>query len=142
MSSEKLKDMLNQAIARELAVSISYMWQHVMMAYAGAGSVGSVMKKIAIIEMTHAEEIAERLVRLGGTPTTEPAKIAAVTSDTEEMLKVNLELEEDATRLYRRIIGRASTENDSVTRKLFEEILEDEEHHHSTFTTLLETVRS
>jgi bacterioferritin len=141
MSSEKLKDMLNQAIARELAVSISYMWQHVMMAHAGAGSVGGIMKKIAIIEMTHAEEIAERLVRLGGTPTTEPTKIA-VPSGPEEMLKVNLELEEDATRLYRRIIGRASTENDSITRKLFEEILEDEEHHHSTFTTLLETVRS
>jgi bacterioferritin len=93
------------------------------------------------MEMTHAEEIAERLVSLGGTPTTEPTKIA-VPSDTEEMLKVNLELEEGATKLYRRIIDRASTENDSVTRKLFEEILEDEEHHHSTFTTLLETIRS
>ncbi|MGD0550574.1 MAG: ferritin, partial [Candidatus Bathyarchaeia archaeon] len=29
MASAKLLDMLNQAIARELQVSIQYMWQHV-----------------------------------------------------------------------------------------------------------------
>jgi len=141
MASEKLKDMLNEAIARELAVSISYMWQHVMMAQVGAETMGSLMKKIAIIEMTHAEEVAERLVGLGGTPTMEPAKIEAVPPDPAEMLKVDIGLEGGATSLYRQIIVQATKENDPKTRKLFEEILSDEEHHYHTFTTLLETVR-
>lgn len=142
MASEKLKGMLNDAIARELAVSISYMWQHVTMEHIGAESAGDIMKKIAIIEMKHAEEVAERLVRLGGTPTTKPARIEAGPPDVTEMLKVNIGLEGGAKSLYRRIIDRASRENDAATRKLFEEILADEEHHHFTFNALLETIRS
>jgi bacterioferritin len=140
MASEKLKDMLNDAIARELAVSISYMWQHVIMAHIGAKSVGKIMKKIAIIEMTHAEEVAERLVSLGGMPTTHPAKVEVGPPDTAEMLRIDIALEDGAITLYREIIDQAAKENDSKTRKLFEEILADEEDHLTTFTALLETV--
>ncbi|MBZ0154640.1 MAG: ferritin-like domain-containing protein [Alphaproteobacteria bacterium] len=137
MASDTMKDLLNSAIARELSVSISYMWQHVIMESIDAGSVGTIMKKIAIIEMTHAEEIAERLVSLGGMPTTQPSEVQVGPPDAKEMLMINLGQEQNALKLYSEIIARAEKENDPATRKLFEEILRDEEEHHSTFTTLL-----
>ena len=68
MSSKEFLDRLNEAIARELQVSIQYMWQHVSGKHPRK-EIGDELKKIAIVEMRHAEDIAERLVELGGTPT-------------------------------------------------------------------------
>jgi bacterioferritin len=56
--SKELKDMLNEAIARELSVSISYMWQHVLMTGLQTFAVKNEIKKISIVEMKHAEAIA------------------------------------------------------------------------------------
>ena len=74
-ASEKLLDMLNQAIAREIQVSIQYMWQHVQWSGVKGFAVQEELKQIAIAEMKHAETIAERLFYLGGIPTTKPSPI-------------------------------------------------------------------
>ncbi len=137
MASKKLQDMLNDAIAREIQVSIQYMWQHVMIRGINAESVGGVFKGIAITEMKHAEAIAERLDYLGGVPTTKPTPIA-IGKTAKEMLQINKKAEEDAMKLYREIVAVAARDGDVVTRKLFESILSDEEGHHNTFITLLE----
>ncbi|MCL4474915.1 MAG: ferritin [Nitrospirae bacterium] len=137
MASKKLQDMLNDAIAREIQVSVQYMWQHVMVKGINAESVGGVFKGIAITEMKHAEAIAERLDYLGGIPTTKPTPIA-IGKTAREMLQINKKAEEDAMKLYKEIISVAAKEGDVVTRKLFESILSDEEGHHNTFSTLLE----
>lgn len=137
MASKKLQDMLNDAIAREIQVSVQYMWQHVMVKGINAESVGGVFKGIAITEMKHAEAIAERLDYLGGIPTTKPTPIA-IGKTAREMLQINKKAEEDAMKLYKEIISVAAKEGDVVTRKLFESILSDEEGHHNTFSALLE----
>jgi bacterioferritin len=137
MASKKLVDKLNEAIARELQVSIQYMWQHVMVIGINAESVGGVFKKIAIVEMKHAEEIAERLYYLGGVPTTKPSPIE-VGKTLKEMLDVDVKAELGAIDLYREIIRLAEKEGDVTTKRLFEEILSAEEDHHNTFSTLLE----
>lgn len=135
--SKELLDMLNDAIARELSVSISYMWQHVLMTGVQGFAVKDEIKKIAIVEMRHAEDIAERLVYLGGKPTTKPTEIR-VGESLKEMMQINTELENDAIELYRTIIAKAEAEGDIVTADLFHDILAQEEEHHDTFTGLLE----
>ncbi|MEJ2183031.1 MAG: ferritin-like domain-containing protein [Nitrospirota bacterium] len=137
MAAKKMGELLNQAIAREIAVSIQYMWQHVMVKGLYAQSVGPVFRQIALTEMLHAEMIAERLDYLGGKPTTEPATINVGGSDPEAMLKLDVKAEEEALALYREIIELAQKEGDYTTRKLFEDILRDEENHHNTFLNLL-----
>jgi bacterioferritin len=137
MASKELKDKLNDAIAREIQVSVQYMWQHVMIRGINAESVGGVFKGTAITEMKHAEAIAERLDYLGGAPTTKPTPIE-IGKTAKEMLKINKKAEEDAIKLYKTIISLADKEGDVVTRKLFESILADEEEHHNIFSTLLE----
>jgi bacterioferritin len=136
MASNELKEKLNDAIAREIQVSIQYMWQHVTVPGLHAQSVGGVFKKFAITEMKHAEEIAERLNNLGGTPTTKPTPIT-VGKTMKEMLEVNANAEKEAIALYREIIKMAEKEEDIVTRKLFESILVDEEEHYYVFMGLL-----
>jgi bacterioferritin len=137
MASKELKDKLNQAIAMELQVSVQYIWQHVTITGINAESVGGVFKKIAITEMKHAEAIAERLDYLGGKLTTKPNPIV-VGNGVKDMLQLDKKAEEGTIKLYKEIVALAAKEKDIVTKKLFEEILSDEEEHHNQFSTLLE----
>lgn len=136
-TSKELLKLLNDAVARELQVSIQYIWQHVLLTGVKGFAVKDELKKIAIAEMKHAEEIAERLAYLGGVPTTKPSPIF-VGNDLKEMIKQDVKDEEGAIKLYKEIIALARKEGDEVTEKMFRDILAGEEGHHDTFTSLLE----
>jgi len=140
MTSKELLDMLNKAIARELQVSIQYMWQHVQWSGVKGFAVQDELEKIAITEMKHAEAIAERLFYLGGIPTTKPTEIF-VGEALKEMIARDIKDEENAIKLYKAIIAQARKEKDETTALLFMNILKDEEDHHDTFTTLLEGLK-
>lgn len=129
-------ELLNKAIAREIGVSVQYMWQHVMAMGMKSPEVKDIFEDIAIEEMKHAEKIAERLFYLGDTPTAKPTPIK-VGGSLEEMVEADLEAENEAIELYLKIIELASENEDSTTRLLFEEILTNEEEHKHTFTILL-----
>jgi len=139
MASENLKELLNQAIAREIQVSIQYLWQHVQWRGVKHFAVTEELKAISIQEMKHAEAIAERLFYLGGIPTTKPTPIF-VGNTLREMIEQDVKDEENAMSLYKNIIKTATDEGDITTKKIFEDILKDEEEHHDTFTSLLEEI--
>jgi bacterioferritin len=138
-ASDKLREMLNKAIAREMQVSIQYMWQHVQVMGVKAVAVQDKFKQTAIAEMKHAEKIAERLWYLGSTPTTNPEPIT-VGKSLREFLELDTKAEEEAITMYKGIIEMAGKEGDVTTAFIFKEILEDEEEHHDLFTTMLEEV--
>ena len=137
--SDPLKKLLNDAIAREIAVSVQYMWQHVQVAGVKGVAVQDHFKKVAISEMKHAEAIAERLWYLGDKPTTKPSPII-VGESLKEFLELDAKAEEDAIHMYKKIIEKATKEGDVTTAFLFKKILEEEEEHHDLFTTMLEDV--
>jgi bacterioferritin len=136
MVSEKLKELLNRGIAREIQVSVQYMWQHVLATGIKGAAIEDIFKETAITEMKHAEAIAERLAYLDGTPTTKPDPIF-VGGSLEEMIRNDVKAEEEAVALYKQTIKVAEEEGDITTRRLFEEILGDEEDHLDTFANLL-----
>jgi bacterioferritin len=138
--SAKLKKLLQQAIARELQVAIQYMWQHVVWRGVKGYAVKDAFEEIAIEEMKHAEKIAERLFYLADeVPTTKPEPIF-VGSNLKEMLEQDVKDEETAITMYKEIIKVAESEGDVTTAEIFRDILEEEEDHHDTFSTLLEEV--
>jgi bacterioferritin len=115
------------------------MWQHVQWGGLKGFAVQGELKSIAIAEMKHAESIAARLYYLGGIPTTKPAPIF-VGETLKEMLEQDVQDEEDSIKLYKQIIEAARKEGDETTSHLFQAILQDEEGHHDTFSTLLEEI--
>jgi bacterioferritin len=156
-ASAYIIELLNQALARELQVSVQYMLQHAVGASQGlTGSTmpssdkldkfvsshspyflpGTTLKKIAITEMRHAEAISERIVNLGGKPTTQPAKIT-LDMNAIAMLENDREQERSAIELYKTIITSAEKEHDEKTTALFKSILKEEESHHRMFSELL-----
>ena len=106
VASKELLEMLNKGIARELQVSVQYMWQHIMAKGIEGATVESTFRQIAINEMKHAEILAERLVFLDGVPTltSDPIHIG---HSLEEMLKENVQAEEEAISLYKQAMQLA-----------------------------------
>ena len=135
-ASSTLTDLMNKAIAREIQVSVQYMWQHVMAKGLESAEIADVFEDVAVTEMKHVEKIAERLFYFDIVPTTKPSPIVMAGS-VKEMLEADAKAEEEAIDLYKTIIKQAQTEGDPTTRLLFEQILSEEEDHHDTFTTLL-----
>ena len=137
MASDKLKDLLNKAIEREIAVSIQYMWQHVLAHGLSGETIKNEIRNISIAEMKHAEAFSERLSYLGGIPTTKSAPIT-IGENVQQMIQLDKKAEEEAITLYKEGIELAEQEHDPTTRLLFETILAAEEEHHDYFCRILE----
>lgn len=66
---EKVIEVLNKARSMELFAIHQYMNQHYNLSDKDYGELAANMKLIAIDEMRHAEDFAERIKELGGEPT-------------------------------------------------------------------------
>ena len=136
VTSKKLLELINNAIAQEMQVSIQYMWQHLMAKGIEGATVENTFRETSITEMKHAEDLAERLAFLNGVPTNNPNPVH-IGHSLEEMLKEDVQAEEEAIRLYKEAIQIADKEGDYATRRLLEEILSNEEKHLDKFGKLL-----
>lgn len=135
-------DLLNQAVAREIQVSIQYILQHAKMEKLKVREipenilldktvydvVGKVLQDLSIAEMKHAAKIMERIYYLGGEATTK-SKQPVIGNSISEFAKLGVQAEEEALSLYRTIINKAAELGDWETRELFEKIYGDEEEH-------------
>ena len=70
------------------------------------------MKKIAIVEMKHAEAFAERVLFLGGVPGSKPDPGIAKKQSIPEMLQTDIGLETEAVRMYNECAGLCAKEGD------------------------------
>jgi bacterioferritin len=112
------------------------MWQSIQATGVNGLVAKKVFREISIVEMKHAEALAERLDQLNGIPTIEPDPIS-VGANVLEMLKHDEQNEEEAIVLYKKAIQVASQEGDFTTRRLLEEILAEEESHIDQFGKLI-----
>ena len=134
--------LLNQAVSRELQVSIQYMLQHtkmeklmrkvvpenVLLDKTTYDAVGKFLKEFAIQEMKHAADIMERIYYLGGEATTKSDKVT-VGNSLSEFAKLGVKAEEEALEMYRKIIKAAAKMGDRETRRIFVKIYAEEEKH-------------
>ncbi len=135
-------DLLNQAVSREIQVSLQYMLQHgkmeklirkciaenILLDKTTYDAIGKFLREIAIEEMKHAAGAMERIYYLGGEATTKSGKVT-VGNSLSEFAKLGVKAEEEALMLYRKIIEAAEKMGDWETREMFEGIYSQEEKH-------------
>jgi bacterioferritin len=135
-------DLLNEAVEREIQVSLQYILQHgkmeklirkilpenILLDKTTYEAVGKFLREIGIQEMKHAASIMERIYYLGGEATTK-AKRPVVGGSLSEFARLGVKAEEEALILYRRIIDEARKAGDYETHELFEKIYGEEEGH-------------
>ncbi len=126
---------LNEDLALELAASIRYFWHYVRATGMASPEIRDKFRKIAMVEMKHAEKFAERLNYFGGVPITQPAKVV-MGKDLESMVRADLEAERNAIRQYKSHLKLLDAD-DVVTRRMLEEIIRDEEEHEDLWISVL-----
>lgn len=136
MANEKLIDALNAGLALELGAITQYMWHHAMAEGAESPAIGELFREIGIVEMKHAELLAERIVYLGGTPITKPAEIK-MGGDLAKMMRDDLAGERNAIKIYKSHLKLAVEIGDPITARLLEDIIRDEEGHDDRWSTIL-----
>ena len=129
MTSQKLLDLLNKGIARELQVSIQYMWQHVQVTGMDGAVVEDTFRKTAIVEMKHAEKLIARILFLDGRPIVSNLNQIFIGAEVPKMHENDHGAELGAVQAYNESIRLAAELGDNNTRVLLESILKDEEDH-------------
>ncbi|HOK55266.1 MAG TPA: bacterioferritin [Armatimonadota bacterium] len=137
---EKVVGLLNEAREQELHAISQYMAQHYELEDQGYGKLGKQLKQIAITEMKHAEELAERILFLGGSPVTKPAGEVKKGLSIADLLKNDIQLESGAVKMYNDYAKLCAEEGDHISKGIFEKLLADEEEHLDDFQMTLDHV--
>lgn len=141
---ETVLKILNEALATEIVCVLRYKRHFFMASGINAQSVAAEFLQHATEEQAHADEIAARIVQLGGEPNFSPEGLAS-RSHSEyvegasliDMIKEDLVAERIAIDSYREIIAYLGND-DSTTRRMMEGILAMEEEHADDLGSLLE----
>ncbi|MDY0255167.1 MAG: bacterioferritin [Tenuifilaceae bacterium] len=126
-------ELLNKAVADELAAVHQYMYFHFHLDDQGYDLLANLFKRTAIDEMLHVENLAERILFLGGDVDMEVSQPVKRIHDVKEILKLAAEMEEQSANDYNLWANECSKNNDSVSKKLFERLVEDEERHFNQY---------
>jgi bacterioferritin len=130
---EKSIELLNKAIGDELSAVHQYMYLHFRLDDLGYTPLSNLFKQTAIQEMQHAETIAERILFLGGEVEMAASTPVDKIHETEAMLEKAKEMELASIADYNRWAIECSQNADSVSKKLFEELVATEEGHFDQF---------
>ena len=141
---ETVIKLLNEALATEIVCVLRYKRHYFMASGINAQSVAQEFLQHANEEQLHADQLAQRIVQLGGEPNFAPEGLSA-RSHSEyvegnsliEMIKEDLVAERIAIDSYREMITYFGND-DPTTRRLMETILAMEEEHADDLVSLLE----
>jgi bacterioferritin len=136
--------LLNEALATEIVCVLRYKRHYYMAKGIHAEGVAAEFLEHANDEQGHADQIAQRIVQLGGEPDLSPDGLSSRShaeyvegGSLEEMIREDLVAERIAIDSYREIVAYLG-DADPTSRRLMEEILAKEEEHADDLANLIE----
>ncbi|HEX9592846.1 MAG TPA: ferritin-like domain-containing protein [bacterium] len=143
---ETVIKILNEALATEIVCILRYRRHHFMATGISAEPAAAEFLVHANEEQMHADQIAQRIVQLGGAPNFSPEGLLTrshaeyVEGDSlTDMIREDLVAERIAIDSYREMIDYLGND-DSTTRRMLEGILAMEEEHADDLVSLLEEI--
>jgi bacterioferritin len=140
---EAVIQMLNDALATELVCVLRYKRHYYTCSGPGVGEIKAEFLEHATQEQEHADQIAERIVQLNGSPNFNPSTLGARShaeyddsGDVQAMIRANLIAERVAIESYRQMIATIG-DKDPTTRQMLVGIMAVEEEHADDMRDLL-----
>ena len=138
---KKSIELLNKAVADELSAVHQYMYFHFHCDDQGFDLLANLFKRTAIEEMIHVEKLAERILFLNGEVDMTLAHTVKPIHDVREMLKLAAEMEEGSANDYNIWANECAQNADSISKKLFEELVGDEERHQDQYEDEMDNLK-
>ncbi|MFJ3951752.1 bacterioferritin [Streptomyces sp. Je 1-4] len=143
---ERVLQVLNEALATEIVCTLRYKRHYYTASGLYSEPVAAEFLEHATQEQQHADKVAQRIVQLGGKPDFNPETLTQrshagydASDDLLEMIKEDLVAERVAIASYTEI-AKWLGDGDPTTRRVFEELLAQEEEHADDLRGLLERI--
>jgi bacterioferritin len=130
---EKSIELLNRALGEELSAVHQYMYFHFHLDDLGYHPLAALMKRTSIGEMMHAEELAERILFLGGEVEMVVLDPVQNIREPKAMLERARAMEDASVEFYNAAAQECAQNADAASKKVFEELVADEEGHSAMF---------
>jgi len=135
-------EVLNKARGMELHAIHQYMNQHYNLDNMDYGDLAAKVKLIAIDEMRHAEMFAERVKELAGEPVTESGAKVQKGQKVQEVFSFDAKLEDNTIDVYNQFAAVCRENGDSISMKVFETIIDEEQLHYNYFDNVDEHIKT
>lgn len=133
---QALIDGLNEDLAHEYQAIISYLLYSRLVSGPLRLQLSSFLEGEIADELEHAKFLAQKIVALGGEPTTRPAEVKLTTSN-REMLELSLQAEKDTIERYTQRVKQADAAGEVGLRIDLEEIIAEESRHKEDLERIL-----
>ena len=136
ITREKLIDLLNEDLAREYQAIIAYVVYSQVLKGAAYMNIADELAVHATEELQHAIILASQIDYLGGMPTATP-KPVKLSKKAEEMLRFDLDNENETIRNYRiRVKQAEAVGHYALAEQIRQIITQEQDHQHSLATAL------
>ena len=136
MTREDLIKALNGDLAREYQAVIAYVAYSQVLKGAEYMAIAKELEKHAAEELAHALKISKHIDYLGGTPTTKALEVKT-SDDPRQLLRFDLENENDTIRNYRERVRQCEAMQEYAVAEDIREILRQEQEHQIDLATAL-----
>jgi bacterioferritin len=136
ITRKQLIERLNEDLAREYQAIIAYVVYSQVLKGAQYMSIAKELEKHASEELAHAITVSKHIDYLGGMPTATPLAVPLV-DNAEQMLRADLENENDTIRAYRERVRQCETLGEYAIAEDIREILRQEQEHQNDLATAL-----
>jgi len=141
MTADRVVELLRKAYADEIETVMNYQTNAIVLDGVRAEEIKESLQQDIQEELTHAEQLGQRLKQLDARPPGSADFVArqdslqppADSTDVLSVIRGVLDAEEGAIETYRALIDAAEAANDPVTEDLAVTILADEEAHRTEF---------
>jgi bacterioferritin len=133
-------ELLNKAVADELTAVHQYMYFHFHCDDQGFDLLSSLFRRTAIEEMLHVELLAERILFLKGEVDVKASKEVAKVTDVKAMVEMGAAMESQSVADYNEWANICAQNADSISKKLFETLVGDEERHFDQYDKEMENL--
>lgn len=136
----KVIDYLNRGLRSELTAINQYWLHYRIFDDWGYKELAKKWREESIEEMHHADRFVDRILFLDGFPNMQVLDPLRIGQSVKEILEADLAAELDARALYLEAAQYCESVNDRVSKKLFEDLAEDEEGHIDFLEAQLELI--
>ncbi|GGL09552.1 bacterioferritin [Planomonospora parontospora] len=139
---KQIIELLNEQLTAELTAINQYFLHAKMQENWGYTKLAKYTREESIDEMRHAEKLTDRILFLEGLPNYQRLGTLHIGQTVAEQLRADLDIELSVVQRLKPGIALMREKGDVTSARLFEEILQDEEHHIDYLETELSLIDS
>jgi bacterioferritin len=142
VNTDKITELLNDVLKSEFTTINQYWLFGLTLNHKSLKRLGDLFIKESLDERSHVEQIAKRILKVGGKPVFNITEPVQQSEDVLEMLKIGFELEDSIIQKYKETIKQLDELKDYASTEILSCILVEEEGHREWLQSQIDLINT